>query len=123
MNKINATNSLSPLLKAENELNKAKEASDIGNHGKARVCARRAIGFVVEKYLDTHKELIPLYGKSFMNNVRGIANDEQLPEKIRKAAGQLVARPEFDELEGNEAIKLAKTIIDFFTKSMSDNND
>jgi hypothetical protein len=121
MNKINTANSLSPLLKADNELNKAQEAFEIGNHGKARVCARRAIGFIVEEYLKTHEEMLPLYGKSFMNNVRGIANDEQLPDEIREAAQQLIVRPEFDEIPGDEAIRLAKVVTKYFSDKLPNN--
>jgi hypothetical protein len=121
MNKINGTNSLSPLLKADNEINKAREAFEIGNHGKARVCARRAIGFIVEEYLKTHEYLLPLYGKSFMNNLRGIANDEQLPDKIRNAAQQLVVRPKFDEIPGDKAIQFAKIVMKYFGDKLNNN--
>ncbi len=113
MNKIN-TNGLSAFTAADNELRKAAEAFEIGNHGKARVCARRAVGYVAEFYLQSHPELIPLYGRSFMNNLRGIAADENVPDEVRNYAEKLIVHPEFDEIKGNEAIDLANKIIAYF---------
>ncbi len=112
------TNELSPFIKSEKELENAHEAFAIGNHGKARVCARRAIGYVTEFYLEQHEELLPLYGKSFMNNLRGIINDKNIPSEIRELAQKLIARPEFDEITGNEAIEYAEKIIEYFKKKI-----
>ncbi len=118
MNKINV-NGLSAFTAADNELRKAAEAFETGNHGKARVCARRAVGYVAEFYLQTHRELLPLYGRSFMNNLRGIAADENVPDEVRSCAEKLIVHPEFDEIKGDEAINLANKIIAYFKGKIS----
>ncbi len=98
---------------ARKELANAQKADREGNHGKARTCARRAIGFVVGVWLEENPD--PRYGKSFMNHLRGIVADEKIPEEIKEAAKELIKRPHFDEILGEEAIESANEIIDYFS--------
>jgi hypothetical protein len=99
---------------AEKELRNAVKATEEGNHGKARTCARRAVGFVVGVWLEENPDA--RYGKSFMNYLRGIVADEKMPERIKNAAYELIKRPHFDEILGGEAIENANAIIEYFTK-------
>ncbi len=99
---------------ARKELKNAAKAEAEGNHGKARTCARRAIGFVVGVWLEENPD--PRYGKSFMNHLRGIAADEKIPDEIKAAAKELIKRPQCDEINGNEAIENANIVIDYFSE-------
>ncbi len=121
MNKINAKG-LSPFVSAENELRNAAEALKIGNHGKARVCSRRAVGMVVDYYLKNNEKLRPIYGNSFMNNVRGIAADSGIPQKIKSLAEKLIAHTGPDEISGDESIDYANRIIEFYKGKISDSD-
>ena len=111
----------SALANARKELANAKKAHDEGNHGKARTCARRAVGFVVGVWLEDNPDR--RYGKSFMNHLRGILADEKIPDEIKEAAQELVKRPQFDEILGEEAIESANEIIDYFKKLLEAKED
>ncbi len=101
---------------ARKELANAEKASNEGNHGKARTCARRAVGFVVGVWLEENPD--SRYGKSFMNHLRGIVADEAIPPEIKEAAQELIKRPHFDEILGDEAMESANTIIDYFAEKL-----
>ncbi len=106
----------SALANAHKELRNAEKANTEGNHGKARTCARRAIGFVVGVWLEENPD--PRYGRSFMNHLRGIIADEKMPEEIKEATRELLKRPQFDEILGDEAIESANVVIDYFVEKL-----
>ena len=70
------------------ELSTAAEALDAGNHGKARVCARRAVGFFIQAIAPT---LASDTGAHSMANLRWLHEDPALPEELRNAARRLLA--------------------------------
>ena len=72
------------------ELDRAKQAIAIGNAGKARTAARRAVGIAVTEYQRRHP--LKKYGSDFMRQIRGIAEDGALPSEIREAAARLQSR-------------------------------
>lgn len=57
-----------------------------GNSGKARVCARRAVAWLVQAL--SHEGLSP-YGSHVGENLRRLAADETLPKAVRQAAERL----------------------------------
>ena len=74
----------------ERELDRAKEADQRGNHGKARTSARRAVGMAVEEMQKKLPEA--QYGRDFISCIRGIASDTTLPREVREAAERLQTR-------------------------------
>ncbi len=68
------------------ELATGAEAWRVGNAGKARVCARRAVAWLVQAL--SHGGASP-YGSHVGDNLRRLAADESLPEAVRKAAERL----------------------------------
>ena len=108
----------SAMANARKELRNAEKAAAEGNHGKARTCSRRAVGFVVGVWLEENPDR--RYGKSFMNYLRGILVDEKIPADIKQAGGELVKRPQCDEINGDEAISNAEKIIGYFVNIMNE---
>ena len=77
--------------KAQAELGKAADAWDGGNHGMARVAARRAAGMALEGWL----VLAPAghRGDTIMGHLQLLADDAGVEWGVREAAGRLCGRP------------------------------
>ncbi|MBL7994628.1 hypothetical protein JNM05_04580 [bacterium] len=71
------------------ELAMAQQALSEKNDGKARACARRAVGIIVKEYW-TQKQDGAVLPQSAIDRLKGVSADEQFPESIRKAAQRLV---------------------------------
>ena len=71
----------------EQELAAAQAAQQNGNHGKARVCARRAVALATESWL-ARLPYPPWHGDA-MEHLRRIHQDASLPLPIRQAAERL----------------------------------
>lgn len=72
------------------ELAKGTAAQRLGNHGKARTCARRAVGIAVSEL--QREGLLRDYEADFMHQVRRLSEDAKMPEEVRRAAEKLSAR-------------------------------
>jgi len=72
------------------ELRWAREALAEGNRGKARTCARRAVGIAATELqrIDNAFDL----GTDFISQIRSIAADNRFPGDIRAAASRLQSR-------------------------------
>ncbi len=71
----------------EQELSAGEAAWKMGNDGKARVCARRAVALADEAWLARHS----IQGRPMdaMAHLRRIQGDESLPPSVRQAAERL----------------------------------
>ena len=76
-----------PTMLIEQELAAAQAAQQDGNHGKARVCARRAVALATESWL-ARLPYPPWHGDA-MEHLRRIHQDASLPLPIRQAAERL----------------------------------
>ncbi len=102
----------------ELELNRGRDAERIGNEGKIRTAARRAVGIAVTEY---QKQLaMKGYGDDVMRQLRGIAADESLPHDVREAATRLQARisQEFTS-PSRQPLADALVIIDFIKRALT----
>lgn len=102
----------------ELELNRGRDAERIGNEGKMRTAARRAVGIAVTEY---QRRFSPnRYGSDFMRQLRGIAEDASLPENVRQAAMRLQARitPEFKS-PSRQPLVDAQVIIEFLRQALT----
>ena len=72
------------------EMQWAEEALKEGREGRARVCARRAVGHALQAHFghDAGRG----YGKNALNDLRALTRDPRVPDHIRQLARQLVAR-------------------------------
>ena len=99
------------LLKIQQELDWAEAAFKSGNVAKARVWARRAVGWLVQSFKNSP------YGTNIGENFRGIVLDEKLQEEIRAAAVRLQGgnRAEFAvEIFSDEPLKDAEILLNYF---------
>ena len=71
----------------EQELATSEQALKVGNEGKARVCARRAVGLADEVWLAKQSNR-PFRGDA-LAHLRRIQQDLSLPLSIREAAVRL----------------------------------
>ena len=74
----------------DNEVKLLRSAWKIGNAGKARTAARRAVGMAIGIWLEKHPR--PEYGSSFMNFVETLSWDESAPPNVRGAAERLCGK-------------------------------
>ena len=78
------------------DLARAREAERMGNQGKARTSARRAVGAAISELqkLKTDRK----YGSNVMEQLRSLESDTAIPEPVRGAAYRLQAKlsPDFD---------------------------
>ena len=78
---------MAPVGLIEQELAAAEAAWRIGNDGKARVCARRAVAAASDQWLARHSVQAPRMDA--MGHLRGIQADQSVPVFIRQAAERL----------------------------------
>ena len=78
---------MTPAAMIEQELAAAQAAQQDGNHGKARVCARRAVARATEAWLA--RLPLPRWGGDAMAHLRQIQQDASFPLPIRQAAERL----------------------------------
>lgn len=75
-------------IKAELELAQAARAA--GNHGKARVCTRRAAGIAIGEYL--RREEIDNIGPSAYERLQFLTSYPETPEQVREICQHLILR-------------------------------
>ena len=71
----------------ERELAAAQAALQVGNEGKARVCARRAAGLAAEGWLERHQDR--QWSGDAMEYLRRVQQDSSFPAAVREAAERL----------------------------------
>lgn len=101
----------------QDELNEARESQAAGEMGRARTCARRAAGMVMQQTLGIGF-MTTAYAPSFVDGLRRLATDVHFPETIRAAAARLVDRSD-KETRQSAAINPAhdaEIIMTFFSK-------
>jgi len=72
------------------ELNQAKSAHLSGNVGMARVCARRAAGIAIGKYLMDNK--LPDPGPSAFDRLKYLETFPEIPQDVRNSIYYLTER-------------------------------
>jgi hypothetical protein len=85
------------------------------NDGRARACARRAVGILL-KEIELKKEIRSSGASSAIERLRFVAANNELPEKIKKAAQRLVTNVN-DRLSPDftlHPINDAQILIDYF---------
>jgi len=74
----------------QTEIEMAKLARAAGNEGKARVCARRAVGALVGEYF--RRQQIPVHTPSAYDRLRYLCNSTELPVETLRLAQHFLAR-------------------------------
>jgi hypothetical protein len=92
------------------EIDQAKNARSEGNEGKARVCARRAVGLVLGEYFQRHK--IPLDSPSAYDRLRFIEKMPDIPNDLRTKLQHFLLRvnPDYSLPVGADLVEEAQQI-------------
>ncbi len=95
------------------ELANALQARQMGNEGRARVCARRAAGLAARDFLEKRGFNEPRTASAY-ELLRLLAEYPGLPPDLRQAAGQLTMRVDeaFDLPAGTDLIEAARRLCD-----------
>lgn len=102
------------IMKAESELDNGIKALNIGNIGKARVCARRACFEVINFWLQDHKEF--KWGNNAISFLEAVRDENSFPIEIREAAKRLTVKVDQKFSTGfkENPVDDAKIIIQYF---------
>ena len=102
------------IMNSEAELSLSEKALEIGNVGKARVCARRACSFVISFWLRKNSQ--NEFGNSALSMLNGVSLEKSFPEEIRNSAERLTKKvnENFDTGFKENPIDDAKMIINYF---------
>jgi hypothetical protein len=73
--------------KIDAELEQARQSRTSGNEGKARVCARRAVGFALAAHI--HEKYAQPASRNAYLNLKWFAAQDDVPAELRLAAERL----------------------------------
>lgn len=111
MSNSNMNKQILSFAQGKTEMERAIKFQGNSIDGKVRVCARRAVGFYLEGLLSAQPK--PNYGKSFINHIKGLQIDKNVPTKIKSAAERLTLKSGIEDISASEAISNAQVIIEY----------
>ncbi|TAK56731.1 MAG: hypothetical protein EPO24_10735 [Bacteroidetes bacterium] len=87
-----------------------------GNEGRARVCARRAVGIALVWYYESRK--INITNPDVIELMKRVLSDSIVPDDVQQAAQRLSAKitSEFQYASSSDPLADARCIIDFVLK-------
>lgn len=93
------------------ELDTAESSARAGNHGMARVCARRASGAAIAFWLKTNPR--SGWGIDTMNRLRALQHDNSMPLHVQEAVSRLTSKvtPQFTSPGSSNPIADSRVII------------
>jgi HEPN domain-containing protein len=106
------------LQQADIELQRARDALEVGNDGRARTAARRAVGNALtalkQRFQDRN------YGDDVMRQLRNLMDDITVPPDVREAAEHLQARitEQFTSAFSSDPVEDAVTILKYVRESL-----
>jgi hypothetical protein len=107
---------------AHAEIQVGELAKQMGNFGKARVCARRGCFFAVSYWLEANPD--KNWGDSAMSMLNQLQEDKSIPKNIREAAERLTKKVDqnFETVIEEDPLKDGETIIEYFldTKNLKE---
>jgi len=100
-------------IQIQEELLLAKQSRIEGNEGRARVCARRAAGAAVAKYLNQKDDLYE--STNTFSALLTFQNNKDLPERIQLALTRLIQQVDQQHQlpPGVDLLEEAKLVINF----------
>lgn len=75
---------------AQEELSNAEYSRQAGKEGRARVCARRAAGWIAEEYFNRHNILVE--AKSSLVRLQRLGDLPQVPDEIKQVIEHFLLR-------------------------------
>jgi HEPN domain-containing protein len=111
------------LQQADIELQRARDALEVGNDGRARTAARRAAGNALTALKQRLQDRN--YGDDVMRQLRNLMDDATVPPDVREAAEHLQARvtERFTSAFSSDPVEDAATILNYVKKSLEAPSD
>jgi len=81
------------------EIQRAYEANEKGKDGLARVCARRAAGWAIQKYLELKG--VSLNTPSVLDHITYLLKDSNTKPEVKKILNHMMQKVEKTSLEGD----------------------
>ena len=108
------------LRQADAELQRAREAMEGGNDGRARTAARRAAGNGLMALKQRHPDRN--YGDDVMRQLRNLMDDVTVPLDVREAAERLQARitEDFTPAFSTDPVEDAMTVLKYVKKCLEE---
>jgi HEPN domain-containing protein len=106
------------LQQADIELQRARDALEVGNDGRARTAARRAAGNALtalkQRFQDRN------YGDDVMRQLRNLMDDVTVPPDVREAAEHLQSRvtEQFTSAFSSDPVEDAMTVLKYVRESL-----
>jgi hypothetical protein len=98
----------------QDEIVEARHAQAAGDLGRARTCARRAVGMAMQATIGIGPGATK-YAHTFIDGLRRLTTDTNFPEAVRAAAARLVDRADKDRRSASQnPVQDAEVIIEFF---------
>jgi hypothetical protein len=100
----------------QDEIEQARQAQAAGDMGRARTCARRAAGMVIQATIGIGPGDAK-YASTFIVGLRRLAMDAHFPDAVRAAAARLVDRADKNRQSASQnPVQDAEIIIEWFEK-------
>ncbi len=98
------------------EMTEARHAQAAGDMGRCRTCARRAAGMVMQSAIGIGPRATD-YAATYVEGLRRLATDANLPPTVREAAGRLADRVNKKRQSASQnPVRDAEIIVEFFLK-------
>jgi HEPN domain-containing protein len=106
------------LQQADIELQRARDALEVGNEGRARTAARRAAGNALTALKQRFRDRN--YGDDVMRQLRNLMDDITVPPDVREAAEHLQARvtEQFTSAFSSDPVEDVMTILKYARESL-----
>jgi transcription initiation factor TFIIIB Brf1 subunit/transcription initiation factor TFIIB len=96
------------------EMAEARAVQAEGNIGRARTCARRAVGMALREKIGIGPKRSD-YASTFINGLYRLAEDQNFPAEVRTAAARLVDRSKEDRTSAAvNPVEDAEIILEYF---------
>lgn len=108
---VQTLSKVKPVERIESELRNGRAALDRGNHGMARVCARRAAGWAIQIWLA--EKGVDLQTPSAFDYIKHLNEQTDNPDSVRQVLKHLIAKAEHAE---NSEEHIFPVATEFFLK-------
>lgn len=97
----------------EREMSLGQKARELGLEGKARVCARRAVGIALRRYFSIHRP--NMAASSVVDLIQAFQERPDLPVNIREICAHLLTRvdPDYNLPVPVDLLAEAQLLIDY----------
>jgi len=107
----------------QDELDEARTAQNAGEIGRARTCARRAVGKIMQEKIGIGPAPSD-YASTYIDGLRRLASDLRSPVSVREAAARLVDRSNKEYISASvDPVHDAEILLAFFVNQRGNDHE